>query len=216
MKEISQDLADEAQVLDEMIAGLDDEGWRTVTPFDRWTIHDEISHLAYFDRLARISATDADRFQKIIGELAADMENFFENTLAPGRKMTSPDLLDWWRRERTAMADAFSALSPKFRVPWYLPMSARSSATARLMETWAHGQDVADALGLRRKPTRRLRHIAHIGTATYSWSFVNRGREAPGDPVRWNCAVLGRRSGPGGRRRPKTASSAMPRIFAWW
>ena len=35
------------------------------------------------------------------------------------------------------------------RVPWFgTAMSPPSMATARLMETWAHGQDVADALGV--------------------------------------------------------------------
>jgi len=63
-------------------------------------------------------------------------------------------------------------------------MSAASSVTARLMETWAHGQDVVDALGLTRRPTARLRHIAHLGVRTFGWSFVVRGLEAPGVPVR--------------------------------
>ena len=184
MKELSKDLDDEGKVLDQMIDGLDEAGWRSVTPFDGWTVHDEISHLAYFDRLARISATDEKRFQEVIGELAADMDNFFDNTLAPGRAMSSADLLAWWRRERKAMAQAFSTLDPKARVPWYLPMSAKSSATARLMETWAHGQDVADVLKVDRQPTHRLRHIAHIGVATLGWSFVNRGLEPPTTPVR--------------------------------
>lgn len=202
MKEISKDLADEGQVLDDLIADLDETAWQTVTPFDRWTIHDEISHLAYFDRLARISATDERRFQAIIGELAADMENLFDNTLAPGRAMASADLLRWWRRERQAMVEAFSTLDPKKRVPWYLPMSARSSATARLMETWAHAQDVADALHVSRRATHRLRHIAHMGVATCAWSFVNRGLDPPTTPVR---VVL---TGPSGEIWPWGAESA--------
>jgi uncharacterized protein (TIGR03084 family) len=63
-------------------------------------------------------------------------------------------------------------------------MSARSKVTARIMETWAHGQDVADTLGIRREPTDRLRHVAHIGVTTFGWSHVNRGLEVPDTPVR--------------------------------
>jgi uncharacterized protein (TIGR03084 family) len=188
MKEISGALAEEGWVLDEMIAGLDGAAWQTVTPFDGWTIHDEISHLAFFDRLARISATDEAVFVEITTELAKDMDNFFENTLEEGRAMAPKDLLEWWRMERQRMADGFCALKPKDRVPWYLPMSAMSSATARLMETWAHGQDVADALGLQRAPTTRLRHVAHIGVATFKWSYMVRGLEPPAIPVRVELA----------------------------
>ena len=63
------------------------------------------------------------------------------------------------------------------------PMSLMSFGTARLMETWAHGQDIADALGVRRTPTDRLRHIAYIGVNART--------------------VLLRRSRPGDARRPR-------------
>jgi len=58
-----------------------------------------------------------------------------------------------------------------------------SFGTARLMETWAHGQDIADALGVRRTPTDRLRHIAHLGVVTRGFSYTVRGREPSQAPV---------------------------------
>ena len=59
------------------------------------------------------------------------------------------------------------------KLPWFgPPMSAASMATARLMETWAHGLDVADALGVHRPATARLRSIAHIGVRTRDFAFV--------------------------------------------
>jgi uncharacterized protein (TIGR03084 family) len=63
-------------------------------------------------------------------------------------------------------------------------MSAMSFATARLMETWAHGQDVADALGVEREPTDRLRHVAHIGVHARRYSYQVRGLEVPAEEVR--------------------------------
>jgi uncharacterized protein (TIGR03084 family) len=63
-------------------------------------------------------------------------------------------------------------------------MGALSFATARLMETWAHGQDVADALGVARPGTPRLRHIAHLGVRTRPFSYTVRGRPVPGADVR--------------------------------
>jgi uncharacterized protein (TIGR03084 family) len=63
-------------------------------------------------------------------------------------------------------------------------MSAASSLTARLMETWAHTQDIADALGVTREPTGRLSHVAHIGIGARAYSYAVRGQPVPDTPVR--------------------------------
>ncbi|GGO75102.1 hypothetical protein GCM10012289_49340 [Nonomuraea cavernae] len=77
-------------------------------------------------------------------------------------------------------------------MPWYGPdMSAVSFVTARLMETWAHGQDVADALGVTREPTARLRHVAMIGFRAMPYGFAVRGLPAPEDPVRVELTTPG-------------------------
>ena len=184
MKEICKDLADEGQSLDDIVAEISDEDWDRETPFDGWTVKDEIAHIAYFDMFARLSATDREAFEKEMTRLAEDFENLFEITLQPGRSKTNAELLDWWRTERKAMIEAYLARDPKERLPWHLPMSARSSATARLMETWAHGQDIVDALGVERQPTDRLKHVAHLGVATFGWSFQCRGLEKPETEIR--------------------------------
>jgi uncharacterized protein (TIGR03084 family) len=94
-------------------------------------------------------------------------------------------LLEQWRRTRGEMLAAFSPLGPKDRIPWFGPsMSALSFATARLMETWSHGQDVAVTLGRPIAPTDRLRHVAHIGVTTRGWSYANRGLAVPDGAVR--------------------------------
>ena len=83
------------------------------------------------------------------------------------------------------MVDVFRALDPKTRLPWYGPaMAAPSFATARLMETWAHGQDIADTFGIVRTPTDRLKHVAHIGVRARAFSYVTNGREVPADDIR--------------------------------
>lgn len=63
-------------------------------------------------------------------------------------------------------------------------MSVASMATGRLMETWAHGQDVADALGVARTPTDRLRHVARIGVRARDFAFHVRGLTPPASEFR--------------------------------
>jgi len=188
MKEICKDLNDEYQTLDTIVAGLDGAGWETKTPFFEWTVKDEIAHIAFFDGTAKLSATNPEIFKEHVKALFEGRAEAISQ-LAVLKKMTYPNLLKYWREERTALVNALSRLGQKDRLPWYGPsMSAVSFTTARLMETWAHGQDVVDAVGLSRPATDRLYHIAHLGNITFGWSFVNRQLEVPLVPVRVELA----------------------------
>ncbi len=81
-------------------------------------------------------------------------------------------------------------------------------ATARIMETWAHGEDVADALGVTRPVTDRLRHIAYLGFRTLGHSFAAHGRAVPTAPVRVELAApTGRDLGLRVRRTRPTGST---------
>ena len=156
-----------------------------MTPSPGWNIKDQIRHLAYFDDRAALAATAADKFGKHIEEVMSDLGAFVKMLDGVAKDMPIPELMAWWRRERKKMLEAYAAIGPKDRLPWYgPPMSALSHTTARLMETWAHGQDVFDALRQKRTNTDRLRHIAHLGVTTFGWSYKNRGMDVPQTPVR--------------------------------
>lgn len=188
MKRMCRDLVAEHEALDAVVRNLDDAGWKTVTPFYGWTVQDEIGHIAYYDIKSLLAITDARGFAAHCEELLknfVDYDKTVADTLKDSRKMAPGELLSMWRKERTAMVQALERLDPRDRLPWYgPPMSARSFATARLMETWAHGQDIVDAVHGRREPTDRLRHIAHLGIATFGWSFMNRQMAVPEKKVR--------------------------------
>jgi uncharacterized protein (TIGR03084 family) len=188
MDVICSDLKDEYDELDSMVSGLSHETWDLSTPFFGWTIRDQIGHLSYFDQAACLSATDADGFRRHVESLIHDFVSYEDLHQRINQEiMTSSvsDILGQWRSRRSDLLEAFKRLEPSHRVPWYGPsMSARSSATARLMETWSHGQDIRDALGIETRPSHRLKHVAHLGYATLTWSFENHGMDAPDVPVR--------------------------------
>ncbi len=193
MEAICRDLQDEYQDLDAMVAGLEPDEWALRTHCAEWSVKDQICHIAYFDAAAHEAVTDAETFARNAEALFKELdsfESFNRRTLTRGRQMTNTALLAWWRRERGLLVSALVRLNPKDRLPWYgPPMSAKSFATARLMETWAHGQDVADVLAIRRTPGDRLHHIAHLGVKTFGWSFANRNLEIPEKPVRVELAA---------------------------
>ena len=182
MQQICDDLRAEHADLDRIVAGLDERQWDTPTPAEGWTVRDQVSHLWFFDQRALMALTDADAF-------AADMKALLagggtDASIAPGRAITGAELLDAWRADRERLIAVAQDVDPSTRVPWYGPaMGARSFITARLMETWAHGQDVVDALGATRTPTARLKHIAHIGVRARPFSYAINGREMPATPV---------------------------------
>ena len=185
MTALLADLQAETDVILALVEPLDDEGVGAPTPAAGWSIRDQLTHLAYFDETATLAATDPERFRTEAAELLERGDDFPDQVAAAHAGLPATAVRDWLVRARAGYLAVFGRLDPSTRLPWYGPdMSAASSATARLMETWAHGQDVADALGAVREPTDRLRHVAHLGVRTAGFAFVLRGRPAPEVPVR--------------------------------
>ncbi len=178
------DLAAETAALHDLIDPLPDAAWRSATPAPGWTIGDQVGHLAYFDDVAVTAATDPRAFASLQASFTAAGEN--PDTIAARYRTLGPaELGDWFGRARARLLEVFADLDPSVRVPWFgPPMGVPSMLTARLMETWAHGQDIADAAAARREPTARLRHVAHLGVITRSYSYAAHGLPAPDDPVR--------------------------------
>jgi uncharacterized protein (TIGR03084 family) len=184
MGTLCDDLLGETADLEAMVTGLDTAGWATPTPAEGWDVRDQVGHLAYFDDRARESMTDRDTFVTHREEVLSHPD-FADRIAGESRRFEGPETLAWFRRARAALIDVARGAEPSLRVPWYGPdMSTASSITARIMETWAHGQDVADALGVQRAPTERLRHVAFIGARALPNSYQARGLAVPSDPVR--------------------------------
>lgn len=157
--------------------------WRAPSAFYGWSAWDEVAHLCFFDETGLLAATDADGFARDTQALNVRLARGEEISAIAREKYGHLDgaaLLAHWTPVSARLADALALLDPKARLPWYGPsMSARSFATARLMETWAHGQDVWDTVGRARPGSPRLKHIAHLGVTTYGWSFINRKLPVP-------------------------------------
>ena len=154
------------------------------TPAEGWSVRDAVAHLSGTDHEATVAATDPDAFVAGLHEVAKDIEGFLTGQLLEFRALERSQVMERWQERFDRMLAAFVDVPPGTKVPWYgPPMSPASFATARLMEYWAHGQDVADGLGVRRAPTARLRHICHLGVRTRAFAHVNRGLEPPDVPV---------------------------------
>lgn len=164
------DLRRESGQLAEPLDGLAYEQWGLATPAQGWSIHDQVSHLAFFDDAARLALTQPLEFRALAERLMADGMDFPDRIAAHHRILAPDALLDWFTAARRDLLAGLTGEDPRRRLPWFGPdMSVASSATARLMETWAHGHDIYDALGVEHPPSPGLRSVAHLGVTTFDF-----------------------------------------------
>ncbi|HEY4333663.1 MAG TPA: maleylpyruvate isomerase N-terminal domain-containing protein, partial [Ilumatobacteraceae bacterium] len=170
------DLRAETDVLLDATGALTEVTWRTPTPAEGWTIHDQLTHLAFFDTAITTAVLDPARFRAERESAMNEVSGYIDNVTAANRDRTGDDVLGWFRGARVTMIDAFSAADSTARVPWFGPdMSLAAALTSRIMETWAHGQDVFDALGAAHPLTSALRQVAHLGVRALPNSFITLG-----------------------------------------
>ena len=182
MKEIISDLRAEQESLDALLATLTDDQWRQPTPAVPWTVQDSVSHIAYFDDVAIATSKEDNSYFELAFKVGL---TFNEVGLEQGRTLKPSQVLAWWRKSREIMDDALLKLDPKARLPWFsLPMGARAFATARLMETWAHGIDCYDAVGVQPVDTDRLRHVAYLACQARPFAYQVHGLLLPEVPIR--------------------------------
>lgn len=179
------DLRAESDALDSLVADLPAARWAEPTPAAGWTIAHQIAHLLWTDRVALTAVTDEAAFAALLAEAGKNPSGFVDVGAEELAVVAPAQLLADWRATRGRLHDELLTVADGRKLPWFgPPMSAASMATARLMETWAHGLDVADALGVRRPATARLRSIAHLGVRTRDFSFAVHGLPAPAEPFR--------------------------------
>ena len=167
------DFREEGSALLELLKTINDDQWGLATPFKSRSVNWVVQHLHDADRWALHSVTDPDGFR----DWMANREKYRDSE---PESLQGPALMEHWYEYQQALCDAFEKVDPNIRAPWFGPdMGLRMMATARQMETWAHGQDIYDLLKVERVNTDRIRNICHIGVATYGWTFVNRKLPVP-------------------------------------
>ncbi len=182
----AEDFRTESRELANILADLPEAAFHEPTQFKGWTIDHVLGHLHLFNAAAEAALRGADAFSSFIAPVQRDMQagkSILECQFPWLHGLSGRALLEVWQKGAEDCADAFATADPKQRLKWIGPdMSALSSVTARQMETWAHGQEVFDHLGLVRRESDRIRNIVHLGVVTFGWSFRNRGLTIPEPP----------------------------------
>ncbi|TDD86502.1 TIGR03084 family protein [Actinomadura darangshiensis] len=190
LKTVIADLDAESAQVDRMVAGLDGAGWARPTPAAGWTVADQVAHLAFIFRLAGTAASDAAAFQALTAR-AKDDFNGAVNAALREYPTGSPDkLLAVWERERADGIAALAAFPEDQTVPWLVnPLPPAILACAGIMEAFAHGQDIADALGIRPERTDRLLHLVGFAILTRDFGYQTRGLTPPAHEFRYEITA---------------------------
>lgn len=186
LRNVFEDLDTESKEIDRMVAGLDAAGWDTPTPAPGWTVAHQVAHLAFVFTLAGTAASKPEAFKAALARAGSDFNAAVNAALSQYLPASPEALLSRWRSERRAAVDALAAVPADKVVPWLVrPLPPGILACAGIMEAFAHGQDIADALGIRRDPTDRLRHLVGFATLTWDFGYQARGLTPPDTEFRF-------------------------------
>jgi uncharacterized protein (TIGR03084 family) len=178
------DLEAEQAVVAGYVRDLDADGWLAPTPSWQWDVRDTVAHLAHTDEVAIDTMTGGPNALTAVAGALASSEDVTYLGVLRGRRRSGPDVLRWWEEQSAREREHLRALEPSTRVPWGIGMSASAFVTARMMETWAHGLDVAAAVGAEVRDTDRLASVAWLATRALPYAYSVAGRPAPETPIR--------------------------------
>ncbi|MCW2800586.1 MAG: hypothetical protein JWQ70_2058 [Aeromicrobium sp.] len=185
LDEVLADLEAESAQLDGWVSPLDAEAWRTVTTPEGWTISHQIGHLHWTDLASHLAITDPAAFAETLKIAALNPEGYVDEGAEEMSQVPPAEMLTRWREGRSALQAALRTVPDGEKIGWYgPPMSPVSMVTARLMETWAHSHDVAEALGIPVPQTSRAKHVAHIGVRARGFAHLVHGEPVPDGDVR--------------------------------
>lgn len=185
LDQVLSDLAAESLQLDGWVAGLPADGWTTVTTPEGWTVAHQVAHLHWTDTTSITAITDPVGFGEAMKAAASDAGGHVDRAADELVTLGPQELLVAWREGRGELVEALQAVPAGEKIAWFgPPMSPTSMATARIMETWAHAHDVAEALGLDVPRTDRVKHVCHLGVRTRGFAHLVRGEQLPESDVR--------------------------------
>jgi uncharacterized protein (TIGR03084 family) len=173
-------LAADGDDIDRLVAGRDPGDWARPTPAAGWTVAHQIAHLAATFRMAALAASDPDRFSAMAAGLSGDFDENVRRAMAPFLAEPPDVLFARWRAERANAVGALARVPEGQLVPWLVnPLPGPILARAGMMEMFGHGQDIADALGVQRPHTDRIRHIVGFAVRTRDFGYLARGLTPP-------------------------------------
>lgn len=150
-----------------------------------WSIGHQIGHLIWTDRVSTLACRDRIGFGRQAEAFGAAPQRTIEAGALQAASGPMPEVLAAWRSARGGLIAALGSAPTGAKIPWFGPSTTPAGmASVRIMETWAHGLDITDVLGLSPSATARLWHIAALGVHTRDFAFSLHGLRSPSSAFR--------------------------------
>lgn len=182
MREILSDLVAEEQALDQLLQRINPRDWHKKKIRNGWTIHELVSYLSESERYAYNALAEGGS-QLIDFETLGGIDGVRKKAIRVGDGMRSQDIIEVWRGARAKVIEELFRSNPSDRVPTFNgTMSARTFATAKLVEAWSFALEIDETIGAEEEmeDTLRLRHIAWFALASLPYAFRKAGVEYDG------------------------------------
>ncbi|HEY2443840.1 MAG TPA: TIGR03084 family metal-binding protein [Streptosporangiaceae bacterium] len=180
IQDVLTDLNTDCDEIDRLVSGLEESQWQLPTPAPGWTIAHQIAHLTATFQMAATAAADPAAFKAFLSGISNDFAANVAAAMAPFLALRPAELLSRWQAERAHVTEALAAVPEGEVVPWLVrPLPPVILACAGIMEAFAHGQDIADALGEQREQTDRLKHLVIFAALVWDFGYQARGMTPP-------------------------------------
>jgi uncharacterized protein (TIGR03084 family) len=171
---VIDDFEAEQDRLDSVLTGLDEDQWLAGSAAAGWSVADVVLHLAQSEEA--VAATI--RGTGLRSRPATLNVDEAMDALVRSERAAPSQVFDRWRGARRAAVDALRSADPSQPMLWIeAPLKPATLATTRLAETWAHGLDITEPLGIDWPDTDRLRHIAWLAHRSLAYAFVLAGSQ---------------------------------------
>jgi uncharacterized protein (TIGR03084 family) len=177
------DLVTEQQRVAALIADFNESDWERQACSCDWTFKDEILHIGAFDYAAVVMMEGKAENVRVFADPYFQHDE--RNRVMRFRHLGGHEVAEKWRTVRERMNTLLLERNPRDRIAWApgLPMAARSLASARLMELWAHSVDITDALGMEPVVEERITATLFLSWQARPYAYHINRLQLPDTPM---------------------------------
>lgn len=173
-----------------LIDDIDQDQWDTPTPAPGWSVKDQVGHVAFVFDIAALACTDAHAFKRQMSDVAkVGFEAAVQSALTKYTAGSGEDTRERWRAKFSTVERAISQVDTA-TVPWLVkPLPPQVLTMAGMLEMFAHGQDIADALSRDIERTDTLAHLVHFVARTRDFGYESHGLTPPDHDFRFDVTL---------------------------
>lgn len=188
---IVSSLEQEAASFEGLVVDATETQWQAPTPAPGWTVKDQVAHVAFVFNIAAKAAREPAAFKEMVDNIGP---GGFTEAVEQGVQLfgagTGAEVLQRWRDEVDSVSSAMRSVDPTTTVPWLVnPLPPTVLTMAGMLELFAHGQDIADTVGVDMPRTDRLAFLVHFIHRTRDFGYLAHEMEPPTEEFRFEVTL---------------------------